>query len=110
MIKRLPAAVLNLCNKMKKELHKPIIRKLKKTKSVFSTFNKGDLSKFNEGFRFLLCVIDIFGKYAWVVHLKYKKGVIIVNPLQSILKKCNRKLNKIWVDKGCEFCNTHFKK
>ena len=37
------------------------------------------ISKFNKGFRFLLCVIDIFSKYAWVVPLKDKKGVSIVN-------------------------------
>ena len=44
------------------------------------------ISKFNKGFRFLLCVMDIFSKYAWVVPLKDKKGVSIVNAFQSILK------------------------
>ena len=44
------------------------------------------ISKFNKGFRFLLCVIDIFSKYAWVVPLKDKKGVSIVNAFQCILK------------------------
>ena len=61
------------------------------------------ISKFNEGFRFLLCVIDIFTKYAWVVPLKDKKGVSIVNAFQKILGKSGRKPNKIWVDKGSEF-------
>ena len=37
------------------------------------------LSKFNKGFRFLLCVIDTYSKYAWVIPLKDKKGVSIVN-------------------------------
>ena len=68
------------------------------------------ISKFNKGFRFLLCVIDIFNKYAWVVPLKDKKGVSIVNAFQSILKKSNRKPNKIWLDKGGEFYNNSFKK
>ena len=64
------------------ELHKPIIRKIRKRK-VYSGFRDNiwgaDLadmqliSKFNKGFRFLLCVIDIFSKYAWVVPLKDKK-------------------------------------
>ena len=58
------------------------------------------ISKFNKGFRFLLCVIDIFSKYACVVPLKDKKGVSIVNAFQKILKGSNRKPNKIWVDKG----------
>ena len=73
------------------------------------------ISKFNKGFRFLLCVVDIFSKYAWVVPLKDKKGVSIVNAFQSILKNSielhfNRKPNKIWVDKDAEFYNNSFKK
>ena len=67
------------------------------------------ISKFNKGFRFLLCVIDIYSKYAWVVPLKDKKGVNIVNAFQSILNKSNRKSNKIWVDKGSEFYNRSMK-
>ena len=57
------------------------------------------LSKFNKGFRFLLCIIDIYSKYTWVISLKDKKGVSIVNGLQKNLKESNRKPNKIWVDK-----------
>ena len=68
------------------------------------------ISKFNKGFRFLLCVIDIFSKYAWVIPLKDKKGVSIVNAFQKILDDSNRKPNKIWVDKGSEFYNSSFKK
>ena len=66
------------------------------------------LSKFNKRFRFLLCVIDVFSKYAWVIPLKDKKGVSIVNPFQLILKESKRKPNKMWVDKGSEFCNNSF--
>ena len=51
-----------------------------------------------------MCVIDIFSKYAWVVPLKDKKVVSIVNAFQK------RKPNKIWVDKGSEFYNNSFKK
>ena len=58
------------------------------------------ISNFNKGFRFLLCVIDIFSKYAWVVPLKDKKGISIVNAFQKILDKLEHKPNKIWVDKG----------
>ena len=68
------------------------------------------ISKFNKGFRFLLCVIDIFSKYAWVVPLKDKKGISIVNAFQKILKESDRKPNKIWVDKGSEFYNNSLKK
>ena len=68
------------------------------------------ISKFNKGFRFLLCVIDIFSKYAWVVPLKDKKGVSIVNAFQKILDDTNRKPNIIWVDIRSEFYNNSFKK
>ena len=68
------------------------------------------ISKFNKEFRFLLCVIDIFSKYAWVVPLKDKKGISIVDAFQKILDDSNRKPNKIWVDKGSEFYNNSFKK
>ena len=64
----------------------------------------------NNGFRFLLCVIDILSKYAWVVPLKDKKGVSIVDAFQKILDKSRRKPSKIWVDKGSEFFNNSFKK
>ena len=43
------------------------------------------MSKYNKGIRYLLCAIDLFSKYAWVVPLKNKKGVSIVNTFQSIL-------------------------
>ena len=77
------------------ELHKPIIRKFEKRK-VHAAFKDNIwgadladmqlLNKYNKGIRFLLCVIDIFSKYAWVVPLKDKKGVSIVAAFQSILK------------------------
>ena len=67
------------------------------------------ISKFNKGFRFLLCVIDIFSKYAWVVLLKDKKGVAIINASQKILDDSKRKPNKIWADKGSEFYNRSMK-
>ena len=68
------------------------------------------ISKFNKKFRFLLCAIDIFSKYAWIVPLKDKEGASIVDAFQTILKESDRKPNKIWVDKGSEFYNNSFKK
>ena len=57
-----------------------------------------------------MCVIDVFSKYAWVVPLKDKKGVSIVDTFQKILDKSERRANKIWVDEGNEFYNNSFKK
>ena len=101
------------------ELHKPIIRKFEKRK-VHASFEDSIwgadladmqlLSRYNKGIIFLLCVLDIFIKYAWVVPLKDKKGISIVKAFKIILKQSNRKPNKIWVDKGSEFYNASFKK
>ena len=52
------------------------------------------LSKYNKRMKYLLCAIDIFSKYAWVVPLKDKKGTSIVNPFQKIIPE-GRKPNKI---------------
>ena len=105
--------------KLANELHKPIIRKLNKRK-VYSSFKDNIwgadladmqlLSKFDKGIKYLLCVIDLFSKYGFVVPLKDKKGISIVNAFQSVLNKSKRKPNKIWVDKGSEFYNASFKK
>ena len=68
------------------------------------------ISKFNKGIKYLLCVIDLFSRYSWVVSLKNKKRHSIVEGFQSILSKSKRKPNKIWVDHGSEFYNNNFKK
>ena len=68
------------------------------------------LSEYNKGIRYILCAINLFSKYAFVVPLKDKKGVTITNAFQSILDKSKRKPNKIWTDQGSKFHNTHFKK
>ena len=68
------------------------------------------ISKYKKRVRYLLCGIDLFGKYAFVVPFKDKKGTTIFNAFQIILDNSKRKPNKIWVDQGSEFYNTHFKK
>ena len=57
-----------------------------------------------------MCAIYIFSKYAWVVPLKDKKSLSIINTFQKNLKESDRKPNKIWVDKGSEFYNSFLKK
>ena len=100
------------------EFHKPVITKLNKRK-VQPPFidniwgadidNMQLISKFNKGIRFLLCVIDISSKYAWVIPLKDKKGITITNAFQKILKESSRKSNKIWVQKGSELYHRSMK-
>ena len=82
------------------ELYKPIIRTLtkiiEKTKIIlFFQDNIFDadlvdmhlISKFNKRFLFLLCVIHYFSKYAWVVPLKDKKGITIINALKKSFRR-----------------------
>ena len=101
------------------ELHKPIIKKFKKRK-VYSQFKDNiwgvdladmqSLCRKNKGIKYLLCVIDLYSKYAFVIPLKDKKGISILNAFNKIVKQSNRKPNKIWVDQGSEFYNNNFKK
>ena len=100
------------------ELQKPIIRKFKKRK-VYSSFKDNiwdvdladmqSLSKYNKEIKYLLCAIDLFCKYVWVVPIEDKKRTSIVNAFEKILSDSNRKPNKIWVDQGSEFYNNAFK-
>ena len=101
------------------ELHKPVIKKFNKRK-VYSQFKDNiwgvdladmqSLSRKNKGIKYLLCAIDLFTKYTFVVPLKDKKGISITNAFNKIIKQSKRKPNKIWVDQGSEFYNNHFKK
>ena len=100
------------------ELHKPIIRKFKKrnvqpsfTDSIWGADLAGTqlISKFCKGFRVLLCVIDIYSKFTWVIPLKDKKGITITNAFHKSLKEPNRKSNKIWIDEDSKFYNRSIK-
>ena len=59
---------------------------------------------------YLLCALNLFSKYAWVVLMKEEKGVTIVNAFQKILDSSKRKSNNIWVDQDSECYNNSFKK
>ena len=101
------------------ELHKPIIKKRDKRK-VYSQFKDNiwgvdladmqSLSRKNKGIKYLLCAIDLYSKYTFVIPLKDKKGIGIVNAFNKIIKQSGKKPNKIWVDQGGEFYNNVFKK
>ena len=99
------------------ELHRQIIKNFIRRK-VYSSFRDNiwgvdladmqSLSKYNKGIKYLLCAIDLFSKYAWVIPIKDKKGTSIVNAFKKIISK-GRKPNKIWVDQGSEYYNNSFK-
>jgi hypothetical protein len=64
--------------------------------------------KYNNNFRYALCVIDVFSKYAWCIALKNKDASSVLNAFQSIITSSKRSPQKIWVDKGSEFYNKTF--
>ena len=76
--------------------------------NIWGVVNITNLSKYNKGFKYLLCAIDLFSKYAWVVPIKDKKGTSIVDAFKKIISQ-ERKPKKIWVDQGSEFYNNTFK-
>ena len=101
------------------ELHKPTIKKFNERK-VYSQFKDNvwgvdladmqSLSRKNKGIKYLLCAIDLFSKYAFVIPLKDKKGISIVNAFDKIIKQSKRKPNKIWVNQESESYNNNLKK
>ena len=90
------------------ELDNQLLEKVRKKKahslSVDNTWganlaNIQLISKLNMGFRFSLCVIDIYSKYIWVISLKDKSVITITNTFRKVLNKFSRKPNKTLVDK-----------
>ena len=77
--------------------------------------DKSSLSKYNNNYKFILTVIDIFTKYAWAIPLKNKSGLSITNGFKIVLSENpqggseSRKPEKLWVDRGSEFYNKTFK-
>ena len=100
------------------ELHKPIRRKFTRRRVYVNGIDEiwaadlvemGKFSKWNNGVRYLLMVIDIFSKFGWIEPLKNKKGETVVKAFKNILKT-GRKPQNLWTDNGVEFYNKDFKK
>lgn len=99
------------------ELHKPARRNFKRRRVIMKGLDdlwQADLVEmqpyavFNNGYRYLLVVIDTFSKYAWVRPCKTKTGPDVTNAFQSILK-LGRIPKNLHTDNGKEFYNKHFK-
>ena len=67
------------------------------------------MSKFNKGIHFLLCVIDIYSKYGFVIPLKDKRDTTITNVFQKILVESGRNPNEVWVEKDSKFYSRSIK-
>ena len=106
-------------DQLAEELHKPIKRQFVKRRVISDGIDdiwSADLvdmqwsSKYNNGIKYILNVIDIFSKYAWSLPIRDKTGKSITEAFQHIINNSRRKPNKLWVDKGTEFYNRSFKK
>ena len=105
-------SVVSVDEQLAEELRKPVTKRFKRRK-VYARFKDNIwvadlaemelLSSKNENVKYLLCVIGVFTKYAWVKPLKDKKGKTVLNYFIEIVNESNRKLNKLWVDQGKNF-------
>ena len=101
-------------NELAEELHKVVIKKFKRRK-VYARFKDiiwvADLSEMeslsskNRKVKYLLCVIDVFTKHAWVKPLKDEKCKTVLNTFIEMVSESNCKPNKLWVVQGKEFYN-----
>ena len=98
---------INVNEQLAKELHKPVFKKIKE-KKVYARFKDNiwaadlaeieSLSSKNKNVQYLLCVIDVFPKYAWVKSLKDKRSKTVLNAFIAIVNESNHKQNQLGVD------------
>jgi hypothetical protein len=96
------------------ELHKPIKKKFPKLKvrsdgidDVWSMdlVDMRSWSDFNDGYKWMLNVIDVWSRYAWSIPMKNKNAKTVLDAFKQIIKESERKPKRIWVDEGTEFYN-----
>src|SRR6218665_2202756 len=101
------------------ELYRPVVRRFPKRRVVVRGIDEiwaadladmQALAKDNDGFKYLLTVLDTFSKYGWIVPLEDKTGKSTADGFAKILASSRRKPGKVWVDKGKEFYNKDVKK
>ncbi len=101
-----------------KELHHRVTRRFERRKVVVFRLDEiwaidlasmETISSQNDGYKFILCIVDVFSKYAWAVPLKNKNSATVLSAVKEVVKESGRSPEKIWVDKGTEFYNKSFK-
>ena len=99
------------------ELHHRVVRKFKRRKVRVYRMDEiwgidlasmENVSSHNDGYKFILCIIDVFSKFAFGVPLKNKSATTVLNAVKDVIKKSGREPENIWVDKGSEFYNKDF--
>ena len=95
-----------------KEIFSPVVKKFERIKIVpkykdecwsIDLIDKTSLSRYNKGYKFIFTIIDNYTKYAWAIPLKNKEGKSVTEAFKDIVKKSQRKPDKIWSDRGKEF-------
>ena len=96
-------------DQLAEELHKPVVKSFRKRRVYVKGIDEiwaADLidmqsfAEYNEGFKYLLSVVNIFSKYGWIVPLKDKSGKSVSQAFEKIFTSSERKPKKLWVDKG----------
>jgi len=67
-----------------------------------------EFSEHNEGYKYLLCVIDCYSKYTWCEKLKTNTGKETARAFEQIFNK-GRTPNDFQFDMGKEFYNENLK-
>ncbi|KAK3907796.1 Putative uncharacterized transposon-derived protein [Frankliniella fusca] len=100
-------------------LHKPARRRFPRNVTYADNIDESwqtdltdfqSLKKDNDGFSYILCVIDVFSKFAWAVPIKDKSGPSIIKGFQAIFKSTDRRPTRLFSDKGKEYINKTFQK
>lgn len=96
------------------EIHKRATKKFTRRKVTVHRMDETwglDLAQMTEsgGYKFILCIIDVFSKFAWCVPMKNKSASTVLTALKEVVEKSGRMPEKIWVDQGSEFYNKDFK-
>lgn len=69
----------------------------------------GNVASENDGTRYILTVIDVLSKFAWVAPSKNKSGPVVANAFENILSQTDRRPKRVESDRGKEFFNQSFK-
>lgn len=99
------------------EIHKRAVKKFPRRRVIvhgiddvwaIDLASMESLISYNDGYKYILCIIDVFSKYAWAVPLKNKTAATVLEAIKEVVKKSKRICQKIWVDQGSEFYNKYF--
>jgi hypothetical protein len=103
------------------EVHKPIKKQKDFRKVIVYSvndiwsadiveMNSAGMEAQNDGYKYILVVIDLYSRYAWTVKMKTKSGKETADAFKKIIKEVGEKPNALWVDQGKEFYNNDVEK